>query len=57
MRGSQSRREYQSIVVGVGHDQCSDQACGNAPRRCPCILDLTVLILELDLLGSREILT
>ncbi len=57
MARGQSRREDQTIIIRVGHDQGSDQAGGNAPGCGPGVLDLTVLILELDLLGSRKILT
>ena len=31
LQRSKLRRQHQTIVVGVSHDECTDEACGNAP--------------------------
>ena len=56
MAGSQFRGEDESVIVAVRHDEGSHEPRRNAPRRRPGVDFLAVLILELDLLGLREVL-
>jgi len=56
LHGGDPGRKDKTVVVGVGHDDRSDKTGGNAPARGPCILEITVLVLELDVEGPGEIL-
>ena len=54
---SELRRQHQTVVIRVCHDQCSDETCRYAPRSSPYILRLIVLVQILYLKGLGEVLT
>jgi hypothetical protein len=55
--GGHGGREHEPRVVGVGHDEPSDEAGGGAPRRLPHVLDLARLVLKLHVEGAAEVLS
>ena len=54
---SQFRRQHQTIVVRVRHDERTHQAGRNAPRSGPYILQLVVLVDELHVEALGEVLS
>ena len=56
LHGRQTRRQDQSFVVRMGHNQAADQPCAHAPTRLPHILEVAVLVLKADIESASEIL-
>ena len=56
LRRRHPRRQDQTVVVRVGHDQTADQTRGHTPARRPGVLTRAALIQEHDLAGFREVL-
>ncbi len=54
---SQTRRKHETVVVGVDHYKRAHETRGNAPRRCPDILWLVVLVEELHVEALGEVLS
>ena len=54
--GGQVRREDESVVVGVGHDEGAHEAGADAPRGGPYVFELVLLVEELHLEGLGEVL-
>ena len=54
--GSQFRRQHQTVVVAVGHNEGTHQAGRNAPRSCPYIFEFVVFVDELHVERLGEIL-
>jgi len=55
--GREFRRQDQALVIGVRHDERTDQACGDAPGGRPDVFQLVILVLELAIKCLGEILT
>ena len=51
------RRQYESVVVGVGHDEGTDESGRDTPRGSPYVLGLIILIQIGDLEGLGEVLS
>ena len=51
-----ARRQNQTIIIGVRHDQRADHARGHAPARRPAEFLFAVARLKLNPAGAREIL-
>ena len=49
--------KYQTVVVAVGHDECAHEACGDAPAGSPGIFFLVLLVNELNVEGTSEVLS
>ena len=50
------RRQYQTVIIGMRHNQRTDQTCGNSPRSSPSIVTLTVLVDESNVESLTEVL-
>ena len=57
LNGRDLRRQHQTVVVAVGHDDTADQTGGNAPGSFVGIGLLVVLVGELDLESLGETVT
>ena len=50
------RRQHETVVVGVGHDERTHKARAHAPARGPSVVGLIVLIDKLHIEGTAEVL-
>ena len=55
--GCEFGREYEAVVVAVGHDECAHKASGDAPGGGPYVLELVLGVEELDFEGFGEVLS
>ena len=53
----QTRRQYKTVVVRVGHDECTNESGRDTPRGCPDVFGLVLLIKIGDLESLGEVLT
>ena len=51
------RRQYQTVIIGMRHNQRTDQTCGNSPRSSPSIVALAVLVDESNVESLTEVLS
>ena len=56
MDGSQLRWQYQTVVIGMRHDECAHQTGGYSPRSSPGIFQLIVFIDKLHIKCLPEVL-
>ena len=56
VRGGQSWRQSQPVIIAMRHDHGADQPRGHAPRRGPAVLEFAFFALVGDVLRGREVL-